>query len=321
MIISKTPYRISLFGGSTDYESFYSEHGSLLVGFTINKYIYITLRNNPNIFNFQSKISYSKLELVKNNRDIQHHGIRGVLEYYNLLDTRLEIICLSDLPAQTGVGSSSSLIVGLINALKNKEKYTSKQLANYAIDIERKYLKEPGGIQDQIWAAYGGINSITINNDGDFFVKPLPISEEFIKYFLDHTFLIYTGDTRESYNIANSHNTNSYDVNKHELLAIAKEGYQAFCNENTIEIGRLLKQSWNSKKQISNLICNKNINNLMNNLYYYGMIGGKLIGSGGSGFIFGIAKNPYARTVIKEVFFKNFIDFNISRKGSEIINE
>jgi D-glycero-alpha-D-manno-heptose-7-phosphate kinase len=321
MIISKTPYRISLFGGSTDYESFYSKHGSLLVGFAIDKYCYITFRHNPNIFNFMSKISYAQLEIVNRNIDIQHNGVRGVLEYFDLINERLEISCLNDLPSQTGIGSSSSFIVGLINAIQHKKKYTPKQLAQYAIDIERKHLKETGGIQDQIWAAYGGINSIHIDYDGSFFVKPLPISEDFIQYFLDHSFLIYTGSGRKSFKISSSHDTGSNDMNKHRILEISNEGYDAFCNEDIQKIGSLLRESWLAKKKISNLICNQKTDNLINQLYSFGMIGGKLIGSGGSGFIYGLTKDKQTKDIIKQSFFKNFIDFNISKPGSIIINE
>jgi len=321
MIISKTPYRISLFGGSTDYESFYSKHGSLLVGFALDKYSYIMVRNNPYIFDYISKISYSKIETVSNNKDIQHNGVRGVLEYFNLLDERLEISCLSDLPAQTGIGSSSTFIVGLINALKYKYKYSTKELANYAIKIEREHLNEIGGIQDQIWAAYGGFNSISIDTLGDFSVRPLPISENFINEFIDHSFLIYTGNQRQSFQIATAHDTGSDDKNKLDIFRLAHDGYDAFCRENISEIGSLLRESWESKKRISSLISASKTDELMDSLSQLGMIGGKLIGSGGSGFIFGITKNKEDKLQIQKNFFTNFIDLNVSKAGSIIINE
>ena len=321
MIISKTPYRISLFGGSTDYESFYSKHGSLLIGFAVDKYSYIMIRNNPHIFDYMSKISYSKIETVTNNKEIKHNGVRGVLEYFNLLEERLEISCLSDLPAQTGIGSSSTFIVGLINALCAKYGYSAKELAKYAIKIERHHLNEAGGIQDQIWAAYGGFNSITIDTSGDFSVRPLPISENFIKDFIDHSFLIYTGNQRQSFQIATAHNTGSDDKNKLEILKLAHDGYDAFCRENILDIGNLLKESWESKKRISPLISGSKTEELMYDLQRYGMIGGKLIGSGGSGFIFGITKTKEDKLKIQKNFFNNFIDLNISQTGSIIINE
>ena len=154
MIISKTPFRVSLFGGSTDYESFYSQNTSLLIGFALDKYCYLLTRKTPKIFNHKSKIMYSSIETVNNNKDIQHNGVRGVLEFLNI-KYGLEISHLSDLPSQTGIGSSSSFIVGLLNALytlKNTDT-SKKELAEQAIYIERKLLAESGGVQDQIWAA------------------------------------------------------------------------------------------------------------------------------------------------------------------------
>lgn len=324
MIISKTPFRISLFGGSTDYESFYSKHGSLLIGFGIDKYCYITIRDNPGIFDYFSKITYSLIESVNNNQDIKHNGVRGVLEYFNLIDRRYEISCFNDLPAQTGIGSSSSFVVGLANALvfhTRRYKQSPQRLAEIAIDIERRHLKEPGGIQDQIWAAYGGFNSIHINQNGKFNVKPLPVCDDFTKEFIDRSFLIYTGNNRQSFKIAASHDTGGDDANKQNILKLAHDGYHAFCNENIDEIGLLLRESWESKKKISKLICTPEVEEMIDYLSNYGMSGGKLIGSGGSGFIFGIAKNAREKDRIKYVFAKNYIDIDISKTGSTIIHE
>lgn len=319
MIISKTPFRISLFGGSTDYESFYSKHGSLLIGFTIDKYCYISVRNNPKIFDYKSKISYSEIERVDDNALIKHNGVRGVLEHLNLLNERLEISTFSDLPAQTGIGSSSAFVAGLIKALRPQ---TNKlNLAKLAILVERYHLKEAGGIQDQIWAAYGGLNSIQINKSGNFNVRPLPVSDEFVQDFIERSFLIYTGNNRESFKIASSHNTGSEDLNKINIERLAYEGLSAFVDEDINQIAYLLDESWQSKKNISKLISTPKIDEMMDYLLDYGMLGGKLIGSGGSGFIFGIAKDMREKERIKYIFSQNYIDFNISKIGSLIINE
>ena len=176
MIISKTPFRVSLFGGSTDYESFYSKYGSLLIGFGINKYCYTSVRETPSIFDYLTRISYSKVEIVNDNENIQHNGVRGVLKYLNK-HKGYEISHMSDLPSQTGTGSSSSFIVGLLNCFTRD--WSPKMLAQAAIHVERTLLQEAGGIQDQIWAAYGGMNSVYIGKDGEFCVRPLPVSEEF----------------------------------------------------------------------------------------------------------------------------------------------
>ena len=186
MIISKTPFRVSLFGGSTDYESFYSKYGSLLIGFGINKYCYTSVRETPSIFDYLTRVSYSKVEIVNDNDNIQHNGVRGVLTYLNK-HKGYEIAHMSDLPSQTGTGSSSSFIVGLLNCFTRD--WSPKMLAQAAINVERKLLEEAGGIQDQIWAAYGGMNSIGISKDGSFCVRPLPVSEEFKQEFMNRIFI------------------------------------------------------------------------------------------------------------------------------------
>lgn len=319
MIISKTPFRISLFGGSTDYESFYSEHGSLLIGFTIDKYCYISVRENPKIFDYKSKISYSEIERVDDNALIKHNGVRGVLEYLNLLNERLEISTFSDLPAQTGIGSSSAFVAGLIKALRP---LTNKlNLAKLAILVERHHLKEAGGIQDQIWAAYGGLNSIEIDRGGIFNVRPLPVSDEFIRDFTERSFLIYTGNNRQSFKIASSHDTGSEDDNKHNIQSLAYDGLSAFTHEDINEIAYILDESWQAKKNISKLVSTPEVDEMMDYLSNYGMLGGKLIGSGGSGFIFGIAKDIREKEHIKQMFSQKYIDFSISKTGSSIINE
>lgn len=322
MIISKTPFRISLFGGSTDYESYYSQFGSFLVGFSINQYCYISLRQTPTIFGNKSKLSYSKIEEVECNSDIQHNGIRGTLEYLGVIDQKFEISHQSDLPSQTGIGSSSSFIVGLLNCLSKHYgiKTTPKHLANSAISIERKLLREPGGIQDQIWAAYGGVKSIEIDTNGEFYVKPIPISDCFIDEWIDKwSILIYTGQSRNSYDIATSHNTTSSIEYKKEIHSLAKSGYDSIVKGNLEDVGSLLHESWNLKKNISNKISNGPIDALYDELLSMGMIGGKLLGSGGSGFIYGIVY-PDSKLDIIEKFKTKYVPFGISKEGSVIIN-
>lgn len=320
MIISKTPFRVSLFGGSTDYESFYKEYGSLIIGFSINQFCYVSLRRTPNIFKYKSRIIYSKIEEVNDNKKIKHNGIRGVLDYLEI-DDGLEINHMSDLPSQTGIGSSSSFIVGLLNAiykLKNIE-INSHKLANDAIFIERKLLNEPGGIQDEIWAAYGGINSIIINTDGTFEVQPLPLSHKFIDNLFDRSILIYTGSSRDSFEIAKSHdNNNNIKLN---IQKIANEAYRAVLNKDINLIAELLDESWKQKQKISNLISNDNITNMYQLLQKDGMIGGKLLGTGGNGFIYGIMKSYKEKLKMMEKYSEYLVDIKPCFKGSYITNE
>ena len=318
MIISKTPFRVSLFGGSTDYESFYSKYGSLLIGFAIDKYCYTSMRKTPNIFSHLSRISYSKVETVNNNKDIDHNGVRGVLEYIEE-SNGYEITHLSDLPSQTGIGSSSSFIVGLLKSFKKE--WSSKQLAEVAIYIERKLLDEAGGIQDQIWAAYGGMNSIGISKDGNFSVRPLPVSEEFKQEFMNRCIMIYTGKTRKSYKIAESHDQKDAEKHKINILKQAQKAYELFEEEDIEGIAECLGESWKNKKKISPLVSTSAVNKMYKSLEEDGMIGGKLLGTGGSGFIFGILNEDTDVFKIKEKYKSHYIDIDISEKGSIIINE
>ena len=318
MIISKTPFRVSLFGGSTDYESFYSKYGSLLIGFGINKYCYTSVRETPSIFDYLTRISYSKVEIVNDNENIQHNGVRGVLKYLNK-HKGYEISHMSDLPSQTGTGSSSSFIVGLLNCFTRD--WSPKMLAKSAIHVERKLLEEAGGIQDQIWAAYGGMNSVGISKDGNFCVRPLPVSEEFKQEFMNRCIMIYTGKTRKSYRIAESHDQKDAEKHKINILEQAQKAYELFEEEDIDGIAKCLKESWENKKKISPLVSTPTVNKMYKSLEEDGMVGGKLLGTGGSGFIFGILNEDTDVFKIKEKYKSHYIDIDISEKGSVIINE
>jgi len=321
MVISKTPFRISLFGGSTDYESFYSQYGSLLIGFGVDKYCYVLARDTPKIFNYKTKVHYASTEIVNDNEDIKHNGIRGVLQYLKIKDG-LEISHLADLPSQTGIGSSSSFIVGLLKCLHYlKHNVINKQLlAQQAIHIERKLLAETGGVQDQIWATYGGMNSIHIDTDGSFEVKPLPISDNLIREFFNRTILIHTGRTRQSYKIAQSYNNYDALSHKHKIADIAQLGYEKFIDGDIDTIAHLLHKSWMEKQNISPLVSNKSVNKMYDILQEDGMIGGKLLGTGGQGFIFGILDNGVDISKFKSKYKSKYVSCGLSEHGSIIIN-
>jgi D-glycero-alpha-D-manno-heptose-7-phosphate kinase len=320
MIICKTPFRISLFGGSTDYEEYYSRYESLLLGFTMNQYGYVVLRETPTILPHKTKLSYSKTEFVEDHSKIKHNGIRGVLEFLDI-KYGIEINYLSDLPAKTGIGSSSSFIVGLLNCFASLHGRTvnKKDLANDSIYVERVLLQEAGGIQDQIWAAYGGINSIHIKKDGRFEVKPLPVSESFTEELLSRSILIYTGNDRQSYKLAKQNKSNS--DHKKKIQEYSHSAYESFLSEDVDEIARLLDSSWIEKRELSKNVSNVEVDALYNSLKLDGMLGGKLLGSGGSGFIFGILQSGYDISSFARKYGNNFVDFGISYKGSEIIND
>lgn len=321
MIISRTPFRVSLFGGGTDYKEFFSQEEALLIGFTIDKYSYISSRLTPSILPYHSRFSYSKNEIIEKPgstfeeylSQINHNGIRGVLELLGI-HAGIEISHFCDIPSQTGLGSSSSFVVGLINSIHKIFNWplSKKSLAYDAISVERVFLNEPGGIQDQIWAAYGGINSIHISTDGSFKVKSLPISEEFVNEICSRCCLIFTGNSRNSFELAN-HHPSSYSAKKN-IKDIALEAYNSFVAEDLNSVGKLLEDSWNSKKSLNKNISNPEIDVLYTYLKSCGMIGGKLLGAGGSGFIFGVFDK-----VLNKNMFTNQYPINIDYDGSKII--
>jgi D-glycero-alpha-D-manno-heptose-7-phosphate kinase len=315
MIISKTNFRVSLFGGSTDYLSYYKSHGALLIYFGLDKYAYAAVRKTPEILDYETKVSYSITETVQDNSQIQNNAVRGVLEFLGI-KYGMEISYMCDLPAQTGIGSSSSFTVGLLNAIYTMrgEKKTKKELANEATYIERVLLGEAGGCQDAIAATYGGFNSIHIFKNGDFEVRPLPVSEEFITDMLGRSILIYTGKARKSYEIAQSHDGKEKQI----IQSTAKLALQAFCKQDLDLVALLLHDSWRSKKEISPLVTTPEVDKIYDDLRADGMMGGKLLGAGGSGFIFGIMKDG-SKDAIREKYKSRFVDVGISRVGTEIL--
>lgn len=312
MILVKSPFRVSFFGGSTDYKDFYEKHESFIIGCTINKYVYLSIREKPKILSEESIISYSKFEKVKNISDIENPLIRETFKYFGV-NNPIEFISFSDIPSKTGLGGSSSYCVGMSYLIRKflGLEISKKILANDAIKIERKILNESGGIQDQIWAAYGGLNTINIKKDGDFLVKPLPITSEFAKELQDSMVLIYSNEQRISDNVAKSHE----NKDKTEILQIAKQAYNYFTNENIKEIGYLLYQSWLNKQKISNEISTNSVGNIISKCIGFGAYGAKLLGAGGCGFVL-VVCDPITKTKIKETFKNAVLDFNFDFSGA-----
>lgn len=317
MTIVKSPFRISLFGGSTDYKEFYQQYGSFLIGTTINKYCYLSMRYRPSILSKQYLCTYSKYELVNNINEIQNPLIRETLKYYNI-NKPIEFFSYSDIPARTGLGGSSTYCVGmsyLIHKLQNKS-INKKQIVNSAIQIEREILKESGGIQDQIWPFAKGLNSIEINKNGEFFVKPIPITEEFVEELQTSFTLIYTDEQRNTDEIAKSHENDI--VNKLNILELSKSSYSAFLKEDIKTIGELLYQSWLNKEKISPLISNNKIKEIIDDVISLGAYGAKLLGSGGCGFVL-VISNPIVKNKIIEKYNGNILEFDFDKSGTSEI--
>lgn len=322
MIITRAPFRVSMFGGSSDYTSFFSRYGALLVGFTIDKYVYVSLKKNENFFDYKTRATYSIIESVQDNSDIQNPGIRGAVEYFGL-DGPLCINIQSDLPKQTGIGSSSSLSVALSQAIDvyvhGNTTHSKKELAQHAISIEREFLGEPGGLQDQIFAAYGGVCSIEIEKDGNFKVRPLHVSEEFLAELLGRMVLCHTGCGRKSFDLAAAHDSDSSVAIKEQIKRIAELGLKAFEMESVDEIGRLLHKSWMLKKSIATGISNENIDAVYDKALDSGAIGGKLLGAGSNGFMLFILRDGIEKGQFCKSIGLSSIEFNYSNKGAEVL--
>jgi len=317
MIIVKSPFRISFFGGSTDYKDFYENYGSFLIGTTINKYVYLSMRKRPSILSPQSCITYSKLQHVNSWDEIQNPLIREILKHREI-KIPIEFFSFSDIPSRTGLGGSSSFCVGMIyilNKVMEKPEISRKTLAKEAIYVERHILKEPGGIQDQIWPVYGGFNTIEIKKDGDFLVKPLSITKEFKEELQNSILLIYTNDQREQYTIAESHK----NKDKKAILEISKEAHQLFLNENVEQIGHLLRKTWEEKQKISSLISTEKINQMIEEIKNSGAYGWKLLGAGGCGFIL-VLCDQISKQKIKEKFNNVTLDFKFEDNGVSVIH-
>lgn len=311
MTLIKSPFRISLFGGGVDFKSSYSQTGAFLIGSTIDKFSYLMARSRPSILPRESSFSYSKLELVKNVQDFENPLIREILKYCNL-DCCFDFHHFTDIPHRTGLGGSSTFAVGLLYLIKKLkgEPVDKEQIAKEAIHIEREVLGEAGGIQDQIWASFGGLNSIEIDKSGKFAVKPLPITSNFKQFLEESLLLIYTNEQRTSNEVAKTYE----NKNKVHIKDVAHAAYGAFLEEDIKSIGNLLYESWLSKAGISPLISTDNINSIIKDTIDMGAYGSKLIGGGGAGFICVMA-DPIVKFKIMDKYKDSVLDIKFENDG------
>ncbi len=289
MIISRTPFRVSFFGGGTDYPVWFREHTGAVLATTINKYCYITCRWLPPFFNHTSRIVWSRIELVKDREEIQHPAVRAVL---NFLDIRegVELHHEGDLPARTGLGSSSAFTVGVLNALYglNGVMAGREQLAREAIHVEQDRLKEHVGCQDQVMAAFGGFNRIDFWGERNFRVSPIMITAERLELLQSHLMLFFTGLSRDASEIA-ADQISAIPQRVQELKAMHQMVDEAIRILNgsgdLLEFGRLLEESWKLKRQLSDKISTPHIDAMYETAQRAGCVGGKLLGAGGGGFL------------------------------------
>ena len=324
MVISKTPFRVSFFGGGTDYPVWYKKNGGQVLSTTIDKYCYITLRYLPPFFPYKHRIVYSKTETVNDINEILHPAVRAILNFLKI-DKGLEIHHDGDLPSRTGMGSSSAFTVGLLNSLYAlKGIMASKdRLAKEAIFIERDILKESVGSQDQVAVAYGGFNKITFAGNDEIKVKPITLTEARIKELESHLVLYFTGFSRYASKVAKAQIKKTPD-RKRELTLMYQmvdEAINILNNKNRSisEFGKLLNETWQLKKSLTNKISTPEIDNIYQRALEVGAVGGKLLGAGGGGFML-LFVPPEKQKKLREEF-KNLLEvkFNFEKGGSQII--
>ena len=323
MIISKTPFRISLVGGGTDFPSYYRKYTGCVIGGTIDKFCYVTVRKMPNVFNFKHRIVWSKNETVNRNDEIAHPTVRSIFKYLRIKDG-LEIHYQGDLQKNSGLGTSSSFCIGLLNSIYtlNKIKKTKKELALEAIKIEQDIMRENSGSQDQVWASYGGFNFIKFNKRNVFEVKSLKLSRAKIDDLNKNLILIFTGLHRFSNNVEKDKlrnlekNIKYLDKIKNLTLSLKKDLLENKSNEN---IGQLLDEYWELKKKLSLKVTNSKINEIYEETLKSGATGGKLIGSGGGGYLLIYCKKRYQTNLEKRLRKLSLINFNFTNEGSKII--
>ncbi len=324
MIISKTPFRISLFGGGTDYPSWYRDNGGSVLATAIDKYCYISCRHLPPFFEHKHRIVYGKVESVKEIEEIQHPVVRAVL---STLGTRagLEIHHDGDLPARSGLGTSSSFTVGLINAMNAmKGLQTSKDdLAKQAIYIEQEVLKENVGSQDQILAAFGGFNKIDFNTDDSFNITPVIINKELTCKLQDHMLLFFTGLSRYASDIAKDKIANIKN-NFRELTQMnemVNEGLSILHrpSDSIKDLGTLLHESWKLKRSLSTKVSTPQIDEIYETGINAGAIGGKILGAGGGGFILFFAAPENHNKILDRLKNLVHVAFNFDNTGSKIV--
>ena len=321
MLITRTPFRVSFFGGGTDYYEYYSQYGGSVLSTTIDKYCYVSIRHLPPFFEYKNQITYSKIERFNNVEEITHPLVRAALGY--IPTDRIQIAYDADLPACSGIGSSSAFAVGLVQGLRamNNEFPDRETLAKDAIHLERVVLKEAGGAQDQVAAAFGGFNRIDFSADG-FTVTPVHFSDETKNGLQNNLFLAFTGFTRFSAEIATEQKKNipSTIAQLDEMKSLVTTAQGLLEKGRTDDFGKLLDYSWNLKRSLSGGITNSNIDSLYNYAMECGAIGGKLLGAGGGGFMLLYVPSENREAFIKRTKEFNFVPFRFENSGTSIIS-
>ena len=323
MIITKTPFRMSFFGGGTDMENYFIENGGAVLSTTFDKYCYVNVRHLPRFFDYSTEISYSKTERVTSVDDIQHPAVRNAMKMLDMHEIRLTYE--ADLPARSGLGTSSSFAVGMLNAFYAlKGKYADKKkLADEAIYLERVLCQEAGGWQDQIAASFGGFNRINFNANG-YEVLPVIISPERKKQLNDNLMMFFTGFTRFSSDVQKANSAGSpKDKNAmlREMYSLVDDAEKILTEKaaDLDDFGRLLDHTWKLKRQTGSAVSTNSIDGLYARGIDAGALGGKLLGAGGGGFLVFYVQPEYQENVRKAMSDLMYIPFEFENGGTRVI--
>ena len=323
MIISQTPFRMSFFGGGTDMEEYFKEYGGAVLSTSFDKYCYVNVRHLPRFFDYSTEVSYSKTERVTSVDNLQHPAIRNAMKMLDMHEIRLTYE--ADLPARSGLGTSSSFAVGMLNAFYAlKGKYADKKrLADEAIYLERVLCNEAGGWQDQIAASFGGFNRINFNADG-YEVLPLIISPERKKQLNSNLLMFFTGFTRFSSDVQKANGLDKRDKIRQlqEMYSLVDDAENVLTDKNCDldEFGRLLDHTWKLKRQTGAAVSTDSIDGLYAKGIKAGALGGKLLGAGGGGFLVLYVQPEYQKAVKEAMSDLMYIPFEFENGGTRIIH-
>lgn len=324
MIITRTPFRMSFFGGGTDMKDFFTEHGGAVISTTFDKYCYVIVRHLPRFFDYSTELSYSRIERVTSIDDIEHPAIRNAMKMLDMHELRLTYE--ADLPARSGLGTSSSFAVGMLNAFYAlKGKYADKKkLADDAIYLERVLCNEAGGWQDQIAASFGGFNRINFNKDGTYDVYPLIIHPDRKKQLDDNLIMFFTGFTRFSSDMQKANAKGYHDKTKQllEMLDLVDDAQKILTDKKADldDFGRLLDHTWKLKRQTGGAITTNSIDELYQRGIDAGALGGKLLGAGGGGFLVFYVQ-PEKKKAVKEAMKDLlYVPFHFEDGGTRVIH-
>ncbi|MFJ9451907.1 kinase [Herbaspirillum sp. NPDC101397] len=324
MIITRTPFRMSFFGGGTDYPAWYAEHGGAVLATSINKYCYITCRYLPPFFEHKHRIVHSLIENVQRIDEIKHPAVRAILGWAGC-ERGLEIHHDGDLPARSGLGSSSSFTVGMVHALATMEgRYASKEaLAKDAIHIEQHVIGENVGSQDQVSAAYGGFNRIDFHRNGSFSTAPVILRPERLADFQNHLMLFFTGFSRIASEVAKSQieNFSKRENQLKRMREMVEEAILTLQDERLpiTEIGKLMHEGWLCKRSLSDKVSTEAIDFLYEEALRAGASGGKIMGAGGGGFLLLVVKPELQAQVRERLSHLIHVPFQFEDSGSKVV--